>query len=119
VTPKSVSIHPAALAEAEAAVEWYRARSERAALRFIHEIIEALDRISMDLAQFPLSEFGTRSMPSAISLEGVRHERTLEISDKDGPPATVLKIELQRLTPHHGEPGVTVRKIFKPTVSAL
>ncbi len=60
MTAKPVSIHPAALAEAEAAVRWYRARSERAAQRFLRELGQAIDRISEDPAQFALFEFGTR-----------------------------------------------------------
>jgi toxin ParE1/3/4 len=87
VTPKPVSIHPAALAEAEAAVEWYRARSERAAQRFIHEITEAVHRIAIGTDQFSLSELGIRRMllrrfpylvvfregPSAIEVIAIAH----------------------------------------------
>lgn len=58
--PKPVSIHPAALDEAQAAIDWYRARSMRAAWRFLDELSSAIERISKEPAQFPVFDFGTR-----------------------------------------------------------
>jgi plasmid stabilization system protein ParE len=48
VTRRPVVFHPAALAEAEAATEWYRQRSERAAARFLDELDRAIQQISSD-----------------------------------------------------------------------
>jgi plasmid stabilization system protein ParE len=62
VTRKPVVFHPAALAEAEAATEWYRRRSERAAARFLDELDRAIEQISSDPNRFPIFEFGTRRM---------------------------------------------------------
>ncbi len=55
-----VRIHPAALEEAEAAVDWYRRRSRRAAEMFLDELEGAIGRIHKNPEQFPRYEFGTR-----------------------------------------------------------
>jgi plasmid stabilization system protein ParE len=55
-------IHPAALEEAEAAVDWYAQRSRRAADRFLDELEGAINRIARNPAHYPLHEFGTRRM---------------------------------------------------------
>jgi len=60
VTSASVRIHPAALEEAEAATEWYRRRSLRAAEMFLDEIDRAIERIGGHPGQFPEYAFGTR-----------------------------------------------------------
>jgi plasmid stabilization system protein ParE len=60
MTPRSVQIHPDALEEAKAAVEWYRERSPRAAESFVNELSGALQRISEHPGLYFLSEFGTR-----------------------------------------------------------
>ena len=52
------SIHPAALREAEAAIEWYRERSQRAAERFVQELVEMIPRIEQEPDRFPGSHFG-------------------------------------------------------------
>ena len=56
----SVRIHPAALEEAEAAAEWYRQRSPRAAAMFLDELDRAIERIADQPAQFPQYSFGAR-----------------------------------------------------------
>ena len=56
----SVRIHPAALEEAEAASEWYRQRSVRAAEMFLDELDRAIERIGDHPGQFPEYAFGTR-----------------------------------------------------------
>jgi toxin ParE1/3/4 len=60
VIPKAVVLHPAALAEVQAAAEWYQRRSERAASRFLDEIDWAISQISSAPNRFPSFEFGTR-----------------------------------------------------------
>jgi plasmid stabilization system protein ParE len=60
VSSTSVVFHPAALAEAESAVEWYRQRSERAAAGFLDELDRAIEQISSSPNRFPIFEFGTR-----------------------------------------------------------
>ena len=48
--------------EAEAAVEWYRRRSVRAAEMFVDELDRAIERIGEHPRQFPEYAFGTRRM---------------------------------------------------------
>jgi len=62
VTGASVRIHPAALEEAEAATEWYRRRSLRAAEMFLDELDRAIERMGDHPGQFPEYAFGTRKM---------------------------------------------------------
>ena len=58
----SVRLHPDALAEAEAATEWYRRRSVRAAEMLLDELDRAIDRIGDHPGQFPEYAFGARRM---------------------------------------------------------
>jgi len=60
VNRKPVVFDSAASAEAEAAFEWYRQRSERAAARFLDELDRAIEQISWFPNRFPNFEFGTR-----------------------------------------------------------
>ena len=53
-------IHPAALDEAEVALDWYARRSTRAAEMFANELDWAIERISQHPKQYALHEFGTR-----------------------------------------------------------
>ena len=46
--------------ESEAAVDWYRQRSRRAAEMFLDELNRAIERISQYPRQFSAYEFGTR-----------------------------------------------------------
>jgi plasmid stabilization system protein ParE len=62
VSDALVRIHPAALEEAEAATEWYRRRSMRAAEMFLDELDRAIARIGDHPGQFPEYAFGTRRM---------------------------------------------------------
>jgi plasmid stabilization system protein ParE len=55
-------LHPEALDEAEAAVEWYRRRSVRAAEMFVDELDRAIERIGEHPRQFPEYAFGARRM---------------------------------------------------------
>ena len=57
---ESLRIHPAALEEAEAAVNWYARRSRRAAGMFLDELDRAMDLISQNPEQYPLHDLGTR-----------------------------------------------------------
>jgi plasmid stabilization system protein ParE len=58
--PKSIQIHPEALAEADAAVDWYFARSERAAARFLTELREAIAVLATQASRFPVFAHQTR-----------------------------------------------------------
>jgi plasmid stabilization system protein ParE len=60
VSPALVRIHPDALEEAEAATEWYRRRSPRAATMFLDELDRAIERIGDHPGQFPEYAFGAR-----------------------------------------------------------
>jgi len=62
VTGGSVQIHPAALEEAEAATDWYRQRSMRAAEMFVQELDRAIEAIGRNPRQYSTYEFGTRRM---------------------------------------------------------
>jgi plasmid stabilization system protein ParE len=57
-----IRIHPDALAEMEATVEWYRARSHRAAADFLFALRFAMNQISTDPLRFPAYSPGTRRM---------------------------------------------------------
>jgi toxin ParE1/3/4 len=84
-----VSLHPAALAEAEAAIGWYRERSERAAQRFLDELDRVIHKIAEVPRRFPQFELGTtrfimrrfpyfivfRESDSAIEIVAVAHGR--------------------------------------------
>jgi toxin ParE1/3/4 len=59
---ESLWVHPAALEEAQAAVEWYGQRSRRAAERFVDELDAAMDRIARNPAQYPSFDSRTRRM---------------------------------------------------------
>ena len=58
--PKFIQIHPEALAEANAAVDWYLARSERAAVRFLTELREAIAVLAAQPSRFPVFAHQTR-----------------------------------------------------------
>jgi plasmid stabilization system protein ParE len=51
VSAESLRIHPAALEEAEVAVDWYAQRSRRAAGMFLDELDRAIDRIGQNPEQ--------------------------------------------------------------------
>ncbi|MGH9618305.1 MAG: type II toxin-antitoxin system RelE/ParE family toxin [Bryobacteraceae bacterium] len=55
-----VRIHPDALEEAEAARDWYRRRSVRAAEMFLDELDCAIAAIESDPARYPEYLFGAR-----------------------------------------------------------
>jgi len=89
LTKRALSIHPAAIEETGAAVEWYRVRSERAAEGFLMELDRLIARISQHPEQFPEFELGThrgifrrfpyfvvfRETPAAIEILAVMHGR--------------------------------------------
>jgi plasmid stabilization system protein ParE len=50
---KRVEFHPEAALEAEAALEWYRQRSERAAQEFLRELEKAVDAIIRAPERYP------------------------------------------------------------------
>lgn len=57
---KSVSVHPAAASELEAATAWYLERSLSAAEGFVLEVEHALTRIAEAPERYPLTRFGRR-----------------------------------------------------------
>ena len=57
---ESLRIHPAALEEAEAALDWYAQRSKRAARMFLDDLDRAMDQIGQNPEQSPRHDFGTR-----------------------------------------------------------
>jgi plasmid stabilization system protein ParE len=59
---ESVRIHPAALEEAEAAMDWYAHRSRRAAEMFLIELDRAIEQIARDPERSAADEAGTRRM---------------------------------------------------------
>ncbi len=60
---KPVELHPEALAEAEAAVAWYRDRSLRAAEVFVSELEKAIEAISEAPHRWPSFDAGCRRFP--------------------------------------------------------
>ena len=57
-----IRLHPTALEEAEAATNWYRQRSVRAAELFLDELDRAVTQLQTDATQFPEYLFGTRRL---------------------------------------------------------
>ena len=60
---RQVEIHPEALAEAAAAVEWYGERSSRAPAAFIEEIENAVESILDAPNRWPIYELDCRRLP--------------------------------------------------------
>jgi plasmid stabilization system protein ParE len=60
VSGETLRIHPAALEEAEATVDWYSRRSKRAAGMFLDELDRAVDQIGQNPEQYPRHDFGKR-----------------------------------------------------------
>lgn len=60
MTPKPIEFHPSAIEEAREARQWYLARSERAAVRFMQSLDEAITRVSENPNRYPIYKFGTR-----------------------------------------------------------
>jgi toxin ParE1/3/4 len=60
MTARELSFHPAAIEEAEAAARWYRQRSPRAAIRFVDEINQVVQRILESPQRWPRGPRGTR-----------------------------------------------------------
>lgn len=57
---RSVEFHPAALAELDAATDWYLSRSTTAAAEFVREIEHAMERIAESPLRYPITRFGRR-----------------------------------------------------------
>jgi toxin ParE1/3/4 len=57
---KQIRVHPDALHEADATIEWYGKRSPQAAARFVAEFRSVIERIRQTPNHFPRSAFGTR-----------------------------------------------------------
>lgn len=57
-----LQVHPAALDEAEAAIDWYAQRSRRAAEMFLDELERAVEQIAGNPHRYPVYEFGTRRL---------------------------------------------------------
>jgi toxin ParE1/3/4 len=79
---KSLDIHPAALEEAKAALQWYLARNGAAAKNFAAELDRALDLVMESPARWPRGEQSTRKFvlqrfPFAIIYRA--KEKTVEV----------------------------------------
>lgn len=57
---KPLEIHPAALAELKSAVDWYRGRSETAAVKFVAQLDRAIDLVIESPRRWPSGEYATR-----------------------------------------------------------
>lgn len=60
MSPRYVGIHPEAIAEAQAAIRWYRERSASAANAYLAEIDRAVDAITETPDMWPRYVHGTR-----------------------------------------------------------
>ena len=79
---KLLVIHPAALEEAKSAVQWYLARNETAAIKFVAELDKAIDLIMESPTRWPRGEHATRKFvlqrfPFAIIYR--EKEKTVEV----------------------------------------
>ena len=60
MSPLQIDVHPEAVAEARAAVHWYRERSDQAADAFLVELDRAVERIAETPEMYPHYVRGTR-----------------------------------------------------------
>lgn len=60
MSPRQIDVHPEAIAEARAAAEWYREKSDSAANAFLAEIDYAVEKISQSPGTWPPYFRGTR-----------------------------------------------------------
>jgi toxin ParE1/3/4 len=58
--PRQIDVHPEAVAEAQAAAQWYRERSDLAADAFLAELDRAVERIAENPEMYPTYARGTR-----------------------------------------------------------
>ncbi len=64
----SVVFHPAAVEEAQAARQWYAARSQSAADSFLAELDGGIEAISLAPERWPLFAWDSPVSPSSVSL---------------------------------------------------
>jgi plasmid stabilization system protein ParE len=57
---RQVTVHPEAVAEAQAAYRWYHDRNETAAQTFLIELDRAVELISTNPISWPIHLYGTR-----------------------------------------------------------
>jgi toxin ParE1/3/4 len=60
MSPQPIDVHPEAVAEAQAAVQWYREKSPSAADAFLAELDRAAERIAENPGMYPHYVRGTR-----------------------------------------------------------
>jgi toxin ParE1/3/4 len=60
MSPQPINVHPEAVAEAQAAVQWYREKSPSAADAFLAELDRAVERIAENPGMYPHYVRGTR-----------------------------------------------------------
>jgi toxin ParE1/3/4 len=60
MSPQPIDVHPEAVAEAQAAVQWYREKSPSAADAFLAELDRAVERIAENPGMYPHYVRGTR-----------------------------------------------------------
>lgn len=60
MSPQPIDVHPEAVAEARAAVQWYREKSPSAADAFLAELDRAVERIAENPGMYPHYVRGTR-----------------------------------------------------------
>jgi len=86
---KPLEFHQAASAELESAFDWYLARDERVASRFLDEVTHAIEMITQSPQRWPVSEANVRKFvlrrfpfliiyrdrPSMIQILAIAHGR--------------------------------------------
>jgi plasmid stabilization system protein ParE len=60
MSPRQIDVHPEAVAEAQAAAQWYRERNALAADAFLAELDRAVERIAENPEMYPHYVQGTR-----------------------------------------------------------
>jgi len=60
MSPRQIDVHPDAVAEAQAAAQWYGERSALAAEAFLAELDHAVERIAENPEMYPHYVQGTR-----------------------------------------------------------
>jgi plasmid stabilization system protein ParE len=79
MSPPNINLHPEAARDVEEGFAWYVSRSQQAAHRFVHELTEALDKISVHPLRWPAYLYGARR----LSLKRFPYFVVYEVNDDE------------------------------------
>jgi len=93
---RQIEIHPEAVAEAEAAIDWYAERSSRAPAAFMEELDKAIESIREAPKRWPIFDQDCRRFPFSLFrrlLRKIRQSRADPGRRAWSPDAWLLAIE--------------------------